>query len=558
MTSAPASITLAEAAVLLASGRGIAGERLQQAVECPADPARRGRLRPRRRARRRGVRAAPVAARRSARAGRGLRARRRHRPQQGDRPAPQATARGARVGSRARRRHALASDHDAVSTEVHRRDVSRALRQLVGELPSSERRALTATATGAGFAGSGLGRSSHYRALDRARLRLTATVRSRIAGGLALPAVLASQAGIRPRHPRTGLRRGRGRHRERRARAARDRALGARVRQGDARAGCHPSRGIRRGARVDTAAPASDTPARAHPGGSTRGAPPQRATPGLPSHRDTGAIAHPGQRASAPAAQHDSASSHEPNERAPHVVPTTQHARRAPRPPGAGDRSCRERALRPDRRLRRQREGLVRAVRCSADAAVRHRRRRGVAARLRERGERDLLRGDEGWAVRVDRDARLEHLLAGREPDPRGALLRRGNAGHEGDRELRPERPDGRLDQPGDRPVAPRRRTAAGRRSRRPVGRRPLRAEPRSQDGRLVCRRDGHARHDGPSRRAARADGHGGGSRREPLRGRNAHGQDRQQRAARLARRARTGDPGLGLAGACGERRRQR
>ena len=64
-----------------------------------------------------------------------------------------------------------------------------------GELPSSERRALTATATGAGFAGSGLGRSSHYRALDRARLRLTATVRSRIAGGLALPAVLLRRLG---------------------------------------------------------------------------------------------------------------------------------------------------------------------------------------------------------------------------------------------------------------------------------------------------------------------------------------------------------------------------
>ena len=86
--------------------------------------------------------------------------------------------------------HEVASDPDAVSTEVHRRDVSLALRQLVGELPSSERRALTATATGAGFAGSGLGRSSHYRALDRARLRLTAAVRSRIAGGLALLAVL--------------------------------------------------------------------------------------------------------------------------------------------------------------------------------------------------------------------------------------------------------------------------------------------------------------------------------------------------------------------------------
>lgn len=74
---------------------------------------------------------------------------------------------------------------------MHRRDVSRALVELVRDLPSSERRALTATATGTGFAGSGLGRSSHYRALDRARLRLSATVRSRVAAGLALPALLA-------------------------------------------------------------------------------------------------------------------------------------------------------------------------------------------------------------------------------------------------------------------------------------------------------------------------------------------------------------------------------
>jgi hypothetical protein len=86
---------------------------------------------------------------------------------------------------------ALQRDLDAVSGEVHRRDVSRALVELVRELPSSERRALTATATGTGFAGSGLGRSSHYRALDRARLRLSAAVRSRVAAGLALPALLA-------------------------------------------------------------------------------------------------------------------------------------------------------------------------------------------------------------------------------------------------------------------------------------------------------------------------------------------------------------------------------
>jgi hypothetical protein len=84
----------------------------------------------------------------------------------------------------------LHRDLDTVAGEVHRRDVSRALRALVRDLPSAERLALTATATGAGYVGSGLARSSHYRALDRARLRLSAVVRSRVAGGLALPAVL--------------------------------------------------------------------------------------------------------------------------------------------------------------------------------------------------------------------------------------------------------------------------------------------------------------------------------------------------------------------------------
>jgi hypothetical protein len=84
----------------------------------------------------------------------------------------------------------LESGLDDVAGEVHRRAVSCALTELVRELPVPERRALTATAAGTGHLGSGLARSSHYRALDRARLRLSAAVRSRVAGGLALPAVL--------------------------------------------------------------------------------------------------------------------------------------------------------------------------------------------------------------------------------------------------------------------------------------------------------------------------------------------------------------------------------
>jgi hypothetical protein len=84
----------------------------------------------------------------------------------------------------------LQRDLDAVSGEAHRRAVSRELVELVRALPSPERRALTATAMGAGHLGSGLARSSHYRALERARLRLSAVVRSRVAAGLALPAAL--------------------------------------------------------------------------------------------------------------------------------------------------------------------------------------------------------------------------------------------------------------------------------------------------------------------------------------------------------------------------------
>jgi DNA-directed RNA polymerase specialized sigma24 family protein len=88
----------------------------------------------------------------------------------------------------------LQLDLDAVSGEVHRRSVSHALRELVRALPSAERLALTATATGTGHVGSGLARSSHYRALDRARLRLSAVVR-RVAAGLALPSLLLRALG---------------------------------------------------------------------------------------------------------------------------------------------------------------------------------------------------------------------------------------------------------------------------------------------------------------------------------------------------------------------------
>ena len=194
MTSAPASLTMAEAAVLLASGRGIAGERLQQAVE--AQLTRRGVAGADRDDVRADVAYALLLSPRDDRLALdeacalvGGIARNKaidqHRRRRREAPASAAVL----VDGR------LESDHDVVSAEVHRRDVSRALRRLVGELPSSERHALTATASGSGFAGSGLARSSHYRALDRARLRLTATVRSRIAGGLALPAVLLRKLG---------------------------------------------------------------------------------------------------------------------------------------------------------------------------------------------------------------------------------------------------------------------------------------------------------------------------------------------------------------------------
>ncbi|MEO9174275.1 MAG: hypothetical protein ABI317_02090 [Gaiellales bacterium] len=192
------SLTLAEAAVLLSSGRGVAGGRLQRAVE--AQLTRRD---------------VPGADRDDVRADVAfalLVSARRDRLTLDAACAQAASiARNKAVDHHRRRRHdsateldrlavpvvgRLGHDLDVVSGEVHRRDVSRALDELVDELPALERRALTATATGAGLLGSGLGRSSHYRALDRARLRLTSAVRSRIAGGLALPLLLLRNAGI--------------------------------------------------------------------------------------------------------------------------------------------------------------------------------------------------------------------------------------------------------------------------------------------------------------------------------------------------------------------------
>jgi len=190
----PTELTLAEAALLLASGRGIAGRRLQQAVE--SQLSRRDVAHADRDDVRADVGFALLVSPRSGRisldaacAHVAVVARNKavdhHRRRRRELPASAAPEHVAvpLAGS-------LARDLDAVSGEVHRRDVSDALVRLVRELPPSERRALTATATGAGHAGSGLGRSTHYRALDRARLRLTATVRSRVAAGLAFPALV--------------------------------------------------------------------------------------------------------------------------------------------------------------------------------------------------------------------------------------------------------------------------------------------------------------------------------------------------------------------------------
>jgi hypothetical protein len=194
------TLSLAEAAVLLSSGRGSAGARLQQTVE--AQLARREVLGADRDDVRADVAFALLVSGRS------------------DRMTLDAAcahvalvARNKAVDHHRRRRHespaevayerievpvvgTLARDLDIVSGEVHRRDVSRALGTLVQALPPSERLALGASATGTGSLGSGLGRSSHYRALGRARLRLSASVRSRIAGGLALPLLLLRNARV--------------------------------------------------------------------------------------------------------------------------------------------------------------------------------------------------------------------------------------------------------------------------------------------------------------------------------------------------------------------------
>jgi hypothetical protein len=192
------TLTLAEAAVLLSSGRGPVGQRLERALE--AQLARHD---------------VPGADRDDVRADVAfalLVSARRDRLSVAAACALVASiARNKAVDQHRRRRHDAATgverlavpvvgrlghDLDVVAGEVHRQNVSRALVELVDELPAPERRALTATATGTGLLGSGLGRSSHYRALGRARLRLTSAVRSRIAGGLALPLLLLRNAGV--------------------------------------------------------------------------------------------------------------------------------------------------------------------------------------------------------------------------------------------------------------------------------------------------------------------------------------------------------------------------
>jgi hypothetical protein len=194
------TLTLAEAAVLLSSGRGAVGQRLQRVVE--AQLARRAVLGADRDDVRADVAFALLVSARSDRLT--LDAACAHVAQ---------VARNKAIDHHRRRRHespaalaldglavpvvgTLGRDLDIVSGEVHRRNVARDLAELVADLPAPERRALAATATGSGSRGSGLGRSSHYRALDRARLRLTSAVRSRIAGGLALPLLLLRNAGL--------------------------------------------------------------------------------------------------------------------------------------------------------------------------------------------------------------------------------------------------------------------------------------------------------------------------------------------------------------------------
>jgi hypothetical protein len=190
----PTTLTLADAAVLLSSGQGAIGQRLFQTVESQlerrrvasadrddvrADVAYALLTSPRPEALTLDLACAHVA----------LVSRNKavdlHRRRRREAPDVSITEHAAAASD-----ELLQRDLDAVSGEAHRRAVSRELVELVRGLPSPERRALTATATGAGHLGSGLGRSSHYRALERARLRLTAVVRSRVAAGLALPAAL--------------------------------------------------------------------------------------------------------------------------------------------------------------------------------------------------------------------------------------------------------------------------------------------------------------------------------------------------------------------------------
>jgi hypothetical protein len=194
----PTTLTLADAAVLLSSGHGAIGQRLLRTVESQLE--------------RRGV---PTADRDDVRADVAYALLTSARPE--SLTLDLACAHIALLSRnkavdlhRRRRREApdaaiaerpddapdgmLQRDLDAVSGEVHRRAVTRELVAMVRELPTAERQALAATAAGAGHLGSGLARSSHYRALDRARLRLTAIVRSRVAAGLALPAALLRAA----------------------------------------------------------------------------------------------------------------------------------------------------------------------------------------------------------------------------------------------------------------------------------------------------------------------------------------------------------------------------
>jgi DNA-directed RNA polymerase specialized sigma24 family protein len=187
-------LTPADAALLLAHGEGAAARRLRRAVD--AQLARRGVLGPDRDDVRSEVALALLTA-----------------PGRDGLDVDAACALAARIARnkavdhhRRRRREApselagevadtprgglLADDLDLVESAVHGRLVRASLRELVGALPDGEQRALRADAAGRGARGSGLARSTHYRALERARDRIAAAVRARIAGGLALPLAL--------------------------------------------------------------------------------------------------------------------------------------------------------------------------------------------------------------------------------------------------------------------------------------------------------------------------------------------------------------------------------